>query len=82
MKIIEEYIKKININDIESYANKNGIQLSRNELNIVYNYIVNDWRTIMYGNPRGIFDKLKQEINENSYNKIENLFTQFKNNYL
>lgn len=81
-RIIENYISRLNVNDIKSFAANNGITLDDEELNLVYNYIINDWKTICYGNPRGILDDLKNKLNSDSYNKIEQLYSQFKNRYL
>lgn len=81
-KLIEEYIKRMNIDDVSNFSKKYGIYLSKEELNIVYNYIINDWRTIIHGNPRSILDELKEKINNESYNKIEQLYIHFKNRYL
>lgn len=81
-KLIEEYIKRMSVNDVISFAVKNGITLNDDEANLIFNYIINDWRTIMHGNPRRILDELKTKINNESYNKIEQLYIQFKNYYL
>ena len=81
-KILEGYIKRLNIDDVKKFALKNGITLDDEELVIVYNYVINDWRTIAYGNPRAILDDLKAKLNDDSYNKIEQLYIQFKKRYL
>ena len=63
--IIKKYIDKITISDINSFANKNNINLNNNELNIIYKYIKNDWKTIIYGNYSYILNDLppyKEEI--------------------
>lgn len=80
-KLIGEYVNRLTLNDVSSFAVKNGVSLNEEELNLVYNYIINDWHTIAFGNPRGILDDLKSKINNESYQKIENLYVQFKNRY-
>ena len=37
--LIEDYVKRINIGDVERFALKQGIILDKDELTIVYNYI-------------------------------------------
>jgi len=81
-KLIQEYVNRMNINDVKDFASKNGIILNDEEINLIYNQIVNNWRTIAFGNPRGILDDLKAKINPESYQKIENLYVFFKNRYL
>ncbi len=80
-KLIKEYIDKITISDINKFAIKNNINLDNNELNLIYKYIKNDWKTIIYGNYNIILNDLKNKIDINKYNKIENLFYKFKSKY-
>ena len=80
-KLIGEYVSRMTINDVRSFAIKNGVTLSEEELTIVYNQAKNEWRTIIFGNPRGILDDLKSKINPTSYQKIESLYVYFKNKY-
>lgn len=81
-KLIEQYVQRMNYNDIINFSNKNGISLKQNEIELIYNYIKNDWKTIVYGNPRGILDELKNNVDNITYNKIENLYYQLKNKYI
>ena len=76
--LIEEYIKRLNINDIERFALKQGITLDKDELDIIYNYIKKDYKTIIYGNPRDILIDIKNKVKPLTYNKIENLYEKFK----
>ena len=80
-KLISEYISKITMEDINSFALKNGINLNDKELEIIYNHVKNNWRTIVFGNPRGILDDLKEKLDSTSYQKIESLYIYFKNRY-
>lgn len=80
-QIIKKYIDKININDINRFANKNNISLSNDELNLIYKYVKNDWKTIIYGNYNSILNDLKSKISIDKYNKIEKLFYKFKSKY-
>lgn len=79
--LIKNYISKLTTEEINTFSKKQGLNLTPEELKIVENYIRNDWHTIIYGNPRPILDQLKQKLNENSYQKIENLYIQFKSKY-
>lgn len=80
-KLINEYVNRMTINDVNKFAIQNGINLNNDELNLIYTYIKNDWRTIVFGNPRRILDDLKNNLNQESYSKIENLYTFFKERY-
>ncbi len=47
-------------------------------LDIIYNYIKNNYKTLIYGNPKVILEEIKYQVKPLTYNKIENLYMQFK----
>lgn len=81
-RLLREYVERMNLEDVKNFALKNGINLNDDELKLIYDKIVNNWKTIAFGNPRGILDELKSKLNNESYQKIENLYVYFKNRYL
>lgn len=80
-KMIEEYVKRLTKTDVQEFGLKNGIELNDNELDIVYNHIKNNWKTIIYGNPKPILEDIKQNTNNTTYQKIENLYFKFYEKY-
>ncbi|MBE6138242.1 MAG: DUF2624 family protein [Firmicutes bacterium] len=80
-KLIIQYINRMNLNDIDSFARKNGIVLNNDELELVFYHIKNNWRTIVYGNPKPILEDLRSKVDGLTYQKIENLYIEFKNKY-
>ena len=81
-KLINEYVNRMSLEDVNNFALKNGIILKDNEIKLIYDNIKNNWRTIVFGNPRGILDDLKEKLDSTSYQKIESLYIYFKNRYL
>ena len=81
-KLISEYVNRMTIDDVNNFALKNGIILKDDEIKLIYDHIKKNWRTIVFGNPRGILDELKSKLDSNSYQKIEALYVYFKNLYL
>lgn len=77
--LIKNYIKKLTHKDIYDFALKQNIKLENKELNIIYNYIKNDWETIVFGNPTNLFNEFKNKVNINTYNKAMELFNKYKN---
>lgn len=80
-KLIIQYIDRMTIADINDFARKNGIVLNDDELDLVYYHIKNNWRTIVYGNPKPILEELKSKVDNLTYQKIENLYIDFRNKY-
>ena len=79
--LIKNYVSKLSLSEIDSFSKKQGLSLSQDELNLIYDYIKNDWHTIIYGNPRPILDSLKDKLDDFSYNKIEKLYVEFNEKY-
>lgn len=76
--LIEDYVRRLNIGDVEKFALKQGIILDKEELTIVYDYIRKNYKTFIYGNPRDILIEIKAKVKPLTYTKIENLYMKFK----
>ncbi len=79
--LIEQYINRLEKQDVLDFGEKNGITLNDDELDIVYNHIKKNWKTIIYGNPRPILDDVKSKVEPVTYEKIENLYARFYEKY-
>ena len=79
--LIKNYISRLTLDDINGFSKKHGIDLNEDELKLIEQHIRKDWHTIIYGNPRPILDNLKTKLKNNEYQKIENLYVEFKNKY-
>lgn len=78
---IKEYINKLTINDVNDFLNKQNIYLNNDELNIIYNHVINDWYNFIYINPIPILNNIKSNISIDNYNKIINLYNEYKNKF-
>ena len=76
--LIEDYVKRLQLNDVERFALKQGIVFDNEELNVVYKYIKKEYKTIIYGNPRDILLEIRNKVKPLTYSKIENLYEKFK----
>lgn len=76
--LISEYVNRMQKQDVNNFAIKQGITLDNEELDIIYNYIKNNYKTLIYGNPKVILEEIKYQVKPFTYNKIENLYMQFK----
>lgn len=80
-KLIENYVNKMTISDVNNFALSNNINLNNTELDIVYNTIKKNWYTLIYEDYTSIFNNIKDKFDTNTYKKIEELFFYFKNKY-
>ena len=76
--LISEYVNRMQKQDVNNFALKQGITLDNEELDIIYNYIKNNYKTLIYGNPKVILEEIKYQVKHLTNNKIENLYMQFK----
>lgn len=76
--IITKYINKLTKEDIVKFATSQNITLTSNELDIIYNHIKNDYQTFLTKDPNIILNQVKTEVREEVYNKIIELYNQYK----
>jgi len=76
--LISEYVKRLTKEDVYRFAYNQGIELEENELDVLFNCIKKNYKTIIYGNPRSILDDIKTKVKPLTYNKIEILYKEFK----
>ena len=80
--LINEYINRLTKDEIKNFAFVKGIELTKEETDIIYDYAKNHWRTFVHGNPRPLLDELKKKVNPLTYNKIESMYIEARNKYL
>lgn len=80
--LISEYINRLNKDEIKNFAFKKGVELTEDEIDIIYDYTKRCWRTFIHGNPRPILDELKTKVRPFTYNKIETLYIEARDKYL
>ena len=80
-KLLKNYITKLTKKDINDFALTNNIILNDNELNIIFDIIKNDYQDLLYNNPDKVFNKLKNKVSSDNYDKIINLFFEYKKKY-
>lgn len=79
--IISDYVNKIGISDIVSFASLNGIRLSEDEAKILQFYLKNNWEDILYKDPLPIIQGLEQKIGKSKTDAIVSLFYYYKEKY-
>ena len=80
-KLIEKYIKNLTVDDVKMFADKEKVEISSNEANIIYKYIKNNYRELLYGDVNKIFNQIKQEIDNDLYIKLLELYNKYYTKY-
>lgn len=75
--LIINYINKITKQDIEKYISKENIQHTKEEIDLIYESIKNDYNEIL-NNFQNYIQKVKDKLNPNLYNKIIEKYNKYK----
>ena len=75
--LIINYIKKITKEDIQKYISKENIQHTKEEIDLIYQSIKNDYHEIL-NNFQNYIQKIKNKLNPNLYNKIIEKYNKYK----
>lgn len=68
-KMINSYVNKLTKSDITKFAVKNNVQLTNEEVDIIFNTIKKDWRVLL-NNPNQALAGIKSKVSINTYNNI------------
>ena len=79
-ELVKKYINRLSINDLEKFAKKNNISYTKEELNTVYNFILNNYNDLLNENIR-VFENIKNKISPTLYKKLLNLYIDYKQKY-
>jgi len=78
---IEKYIQKITKDDIFNYASREGISLTNDELNILYNFLKTNYKEFLTNKnsqPK-LLEEIKSKVPVKTANKLEELYNLYKN---
>lgn len=78
-KLILEYIKLINKEDINKFANKNNINLSSKEINNIFNLLQD--KNILDYNDDAYLELINNNIESNNTKKVYKLLMEYKKKY-
>lgn len=76
--IIKDYINKLTEEDIIRYGKKKNINISKEDSKTLYVYAKNYWREFYKGNPTELINELKESLQEDTFNKLYNLYLDIK----
>lgn len=80
-KLISQYVSRMTVDDVFSFASQYGVSLTKKEADLIFDTVQKNWRTFVYGNPRGILDEMKASLEPFTYQKMEELYIHFKHKY-
>ncbi len=76
--LIKEYLKRLSLNDINDFANKNNMPLNPGEDKTIYNFIMNRWQDVYKGDAVKALSELKSSVSPQTFNNVMILYNEFK----
>lgn len=75
---IYEYINRLRRDDVLKFCSLKGINISDNEINIIYDYIKQDYKRF-FNNPTEVLNEIKVKVSDNTFSEIMKLYDKYKN---
>lgn len=79
--LVKKYINKLTPHDLEIFAQKNHISYTKDELIIVYNFIMYNYNDLLNENIK-VFENIRGKISPVLYKRLLNLYIEYKQKYL
>lgn len=81
LRLIENHINNLSVDNIKIYANNNGIIINGEEAKLIYLTVKKNYKDLLYTDGEAIFFNIKSRINPTAYNKIYELYHLYKLKY-
>lgn len=78
--ILLNYIKRLTKQDIINFSLKQNINLTEEEINIIYYYIKNKYNDFFNGKEQILLSEIKTKVSPTTYNKILEYYELYKKN--
>ena len=75
--LIYEYINRLRREDIVKFCNIKNITVSDSDIDVVYSYIKNDYKSF-FKNPLDILYEIKDKVSSNTFDEIIKLYDKYK----
>lgn len=79
--LIEKYMNKMTVNDVNNFAISKGVNLSNEELQFTYEFIKKNYKTIL-GNPSLLnLDLYKNKFSSENFEKVKKILNEYYTKY-
>ena len=67
--LVEKYIKNFTFSDLENYCKKNYPFVTKEEIQVIYNYLKTRWEEI-YNEDTKVLEEIKEKVSPATYKTI------------
>ncbi len=79
--LIERFMNRLTIEDVNKFALKNNVNLSNDELEFTYSFVKKNWQNVL-ANPNSLnLERYRHMYSEENFLKIQKLFREYSIKY-
>ena len=79
--LIERFMNRLTIEDVNNFALKNNVNLSNDELEFTYSFVKKNWQNVL-ANPNSLnLERYRHMYSEENFLKIQKLFREYSIKY-
>lgn len=80
VNFIKDYVSRLSIDDIDTFAQKNNICLDNEEIEFIYNFIKKNYEALLI-NPDIDLSRYRIYFKNDNFEKISTLLNEYKKKY-
>ena len=79
--LVEGVVSKLSLNDIFNFANKNMINLSKDEGEFILHFLKNNWYSLLKNQNLEVLNNYQNNFSPENFSKIKELLEYYKTRY-
>ena len=76
--LVKKYVDSLTKEDIKNFANKEGIEITNNEINIIYSTIKNNIDILLSKDALNFIKRYQSHLSDEVYDKIIEKYNKYK----
>ena len=80
MKLLKNYIEKLTLDELRSFGEKNGINISLTEYQFILDLVQKNFEDLLQNEDKYL-SMIEEKINPTEFKKIKDLYLYYKNRY-
>ena len=80
MKLLKNYIEKLTLDELRSFGEKNGINISLTEYQFILDLVQKNFEDLLQNEDKYL-SMIEEKINPTEFKKIKDLYLYYKNKY-
>ena len=79
--LVKRYMENLSVDQVNDFAQKNNVFLSKSELNFTYTFVKKNWEMIFRNHNLLRLERYKEQFSEENFQKIQKLLIMYYQKY-